>query len=72
MEPLPELGGQGRRAAAQKRTKARSRSAGVVMVEYAFLLVFFGLPVMLATAAAGITLIRVYGDIRNDMLHQYP
>jgi hypothetical protein len=42
------------------------------MVEYAFLLVFFGLPVMLATAAAGITLIRVYGDIRNDLLHQYP
>jgi len=72
MNPLPEHGGQGRRLATRKRGTMRSRSAGVVMVEYAFLLVFFGLPVMLATGAAGVTLIHVYGDIRNDLLHQYP
>ena len=56
----------------RRRRALRRRSAGVVMVEYAFLLTFFGLPVMLATAAAGIKLIQVYGDIRNDALHEFP
>ncbi len=51
----------------------RSRRArGVVMVEYALLLVGFGVPVMLGTAAAGIHLIKAYGDIRNDQLHVGP
>ena len=52
--------------------RRRVRSAGVVMVEYAFLLAFFGVPVMLGTAAAGIHLIQAYGDIRNDMLGKGP
>jgi hypothetical protein len=46
----------------------RRKTRGVVMVEYAFLLVFFGVPVMLATAAAGIALINGYGNVRNDIL----
>ena len=50
----------------------RAGRAGVVMVEYAFLLAFFGVPVMLGTAAAGIHLIQAYGDIRNDMLGKGP
>ncbi len=61
---------------AQPRARAvrrrRSRTAGVVMVEYAFLLTFFAVPVSLAIFAAGIQLIKVYGNIRNDMLHAYP
>jgi len=59
-----------RRAAAQARTARRS--AGVVMVEYAFLLVFFAAPVMLASAALGIHMIKGYGDIRNDQVHVGP
>jgi hypothetical protein len=54
------------------RALQRRRTAGVVMVEYAFLLVFFGVPVMIGTAAAGIHLIQAYGDIRNDMLGKGP
>jgi hypothetical protein len=42
------------------------------MVEYAFLLAFFGVPVMLGTAAAGIHLIQAYGAIRNDLLGKGP
>jgi hypothetical protein len=57
---------------AKQRRRRATRSAGVVMVEYAFLLVFFGVPVMLGTAAAGIHLIKAYGDIRNDQLGKGP
>ncbi len=59
------------RAARLRRCRWR-RAAGVVMVEYAFLLVGFGVPVMIGTAAAGIHLIKAYGDIRNDILHHGP
>jgi hypothetical protein len=48
------------------------KTAGVVVVEYAFLLVFFCVPVMLASAALGITMIKGYGEIRNDLLHVGP
>jgi len=58
--------------AASRRASSRARSAGVVMVEYAFLLAFFGVPVMLGTAAAGIHLVQAYGDIRNDILGKGP
>jgi hypothetical protein len=50
----------------------RRASAGVVVVEYAFLLVFFCAPVMLASAALGIHMIKGYGNIRNDQLHVGP
>lgn len=53
-----------------RRTRARAR--GVVMVEYALLLVGFGVPVLLGTASAGIHLIKAYGNIRNDQLHVGP
>jgi hypothetical protein len=42
------------------------------MVEYAFLLVGFGVPVIIGTAAAGIHLIKAYTDIRNDLLQHGP
>jgi hypothetical protein len=58
-----------RRGSLRKRAR---HTAGVVMVEYALLLVGFGVPVMLGTAAAGIHLIKAYGDIRNDMLGKGP
>ena len=57
---------------AKQRGRRAKGSAGVVMVEYAFLLAFFGVPVMLGTAAAGIHLIQAYGDIRNDLLGKGP
>ncbi len=60
------------RADAKQRRRRARRSSGVVMVEYAFLLSFFGIPVMLGTAAAGIHLIKAYGDIRNDLLGKGP
>ncbi len=52
--------------------RLRRESSGVVMVEYSFLIVFFALPVCLATAAAGVGLINGYGYVRNDLVHQYP
>ena len=52
--------------------RLRHSSAGVVMVEYSFLLVFFVLPVALATAAASVGLISGYTSVRNDLLHEYP
>jgi hypothetical protein len=42
------------------------------MVEYAFLLVFFGLPVAIGSASAGAALITGYGNIRNDILSKGP
>lgn len=60
----------------QQSTKARQRkrnsSPGAVMVEYAFLLLAFGVPVMAGTALAGISLISDYGNVRNSLLHKYP
>lgn len=52
--------------------RRRRRSAGVVVVEYAFLLVFFGIPVIVGTMALGVHMIKGYGDIRNDLLHVGP
>ena len=54
------------------RRSSRRRTRGVVMVEYAFLLAFFGVPVMLATASAGIALINGYGNVPNDILGKGP
>jgi hypothetical protein len=58
--------------APKRRARLRRRTLGVVMVEYTFLLVGFGVPVILATTAAGITMISAYGTIRNDLLHKGP
>ncbi len=63
------------RTVADARTvqrRRRRRARGVVMVEYAFLLVAFGVPVFLGMFALGINLIRAYGMIRNDQLHVGP
>ncbi len=52
--------------------RRRRRSAGVVVVEYAFLLVFFGIPVIVGTMALGVHMIKGYGEIRSDLLHVGP
>ncbi len=54
------------------RLTARRSSRGVVMVEYALLLVLVGVPVMVGTAAAGVALVKGYGNMRNDQLHRGP
>ena len=69
MHPHPAKNGTD---TAKARTRRRARSAGVVMVEYAFLLTAFGIPVMVGTAAAGVALVRGYGNVRNDILHEFP
>jgi hypothetical protein len=59
-------------ARSRRRAVTARRTAGVVVVEYAFLLVFFAAPVMLASAALGIVMIKGYGNIRNDLVHVGP
>jgi hypothetical protein len=65
---------QGTKVMSGRRVRGlgRRRSAGAVMVEYSFLLVFFGIPVFASTAALGVAMIQGYGTIRNDILHKYP
>jgi hypothetical protein len=58
--------------AIEARTSRWRRRAGVVVVEYAFLLVFFGIPVIIGTTFLGIKMIKGYGEIRNDQLHVGP
>lgn len=69
---MPDEGRNRGRAIIKARSGRRCRSAGVVMVEYALLLVFFGVPVIAGTTALGIKLIRGYGLVRNDQLHVGP
>jgi hypothetical protein len=57
---------------AASRARRQRRSAGVVVVEYAFLLVFFGIPVIVGTMALGLHMIKGYGEVRNDLLHVGP
>jgi Flp pilus assembly pilin Flp len=59
-------------AGAKARQLRRNRSVGAVMVEYAFLLVAFCVPVAAGTVAAGVKLITNYGAIRNNLLHKGP
>jgi hypothetical protein len=68
--PVPPASSAKTRAKA--RQLQRNRSRGAVMVEYAFLLVGFCVPVMAATAAAGVQLVHGYGLIRDNMLHKGP
>lgn len=42
------------------------------MVEYAFLLFAFGIPVMVATIATGVSLVKSYTLTRNLILHAGP
>jgi Flp pilus assembly pilin Flp len=50
----------------------RARQRGVVTVEYAFLLVLFALPVIVATTAAGVAVVGHYTQVRNSILHVGP
>jgi hypothetical protein len=56
----------------EARGTPRRSSAGVVIVEYAFLLVFFGIPVIVGTMFLGVHMVKGYGEIRNDMVHVGP
>jgi Flp pilus assembly pilin Flp len=69
--PLP-LDHRPKGALFRSRLLGRRSSAGVVMVEYAFLLAFFAVPVAVATSAFGLGIIRHYSHVRNDMLHEFP
>ena len=42
------------------------------MVEYAFLLVAFAVPTVIATGAFGATMVKSYVATRNNVLHQGP
>jgi hypothetical protein len=50
----------------------RRRTRGAVMVEYAFLLLAFGIPAMTGTIAAGVQLVKGYTVTRNLLLHVGP
>jgi len=54
------------------RQQRRIRPRGVVMVEYAFLLVFVAIPSLAGLIAAGVSVVHTYGDMRNQVLHVGP
>jgi hypothetical protein len=54
------------------RVAKRRRTRGALMVEYAFLLFAFGIPVMVATIATGVNLVKSYTATRNLILHAGP
>jgi len=45
---------------------------GVVLSEYAFLLVVFGIPVVTGMYAAGTKIVQFYGDVRDHALSSHP
>jgi Flp pilus assembly pilin Flp len=57
-----------------RRTKSRKNATrrGAVLVEYAFLLTFFAIPVMMGISAAGVKLLREYKDFRTEVLRPFP
>jgi Flp pilus assembly pilin Flp len=54
------------------RKGARGRERGVVVVEYAFLLVIVAVPALVAIIAAGVQLADGYTQTRNQLLHVGP
>jgi hypothetical protein len=57
---------------AAPRVAKRRRTRGAVMVEYAFLLIAFGVPTMVAGIAGGVKMVHGYTITRNLMLHAGP
>lgn len=55
-----------------RRMKSRMKNRGAVLVEYAFLLTFFAIPVMMGISAAGVKLLREYKDFRQEVLRPFP
>jgi hypothetical protein len=54
------------------RVAKRRRTRGVVIVEYALLLVGLGIPFMTAAIAGGVKMVHGYTITRNLLLHEGP
>jgi hypothetical protein len=57
---------------AAPRVAKRRRTRGAVVVEYAFLLLAFGVPTMAAAIAGGVKMVQGYTITRNLLLHVGP
>jgi Flp pilus assembly pilin Flp len=55
-----------------RRTRARRRFRGAVMVEYALLLVAVGIPAIAGLSAGGLATYNTYVRARNHMLLPIP
>jgi hypothetical protein len=55
-----------------QRARRRARARGAVMVEYAFLLVFVAIPVMIGITTGGLEMLRDYQEGRAKMIRNYP
>jgi Flp pilus assembly pilin Flp len=54
------------------RRRSRARRRGAVMVEYALLLTFFAVPVMVGMTAAGVKMLDNYRTARSTLLRPFP
>jgi hypothetical protein len=54
------------------KTKRRAHRRGAVLVEYAFLLTAFAIPVMMGMVAGGVAMMRDYQEARNQLLRPFP
>ncbi len=57
---------------ATRRVKFRRRARGAVLVEYAFLLVAFAIPVMAGLVIGGVKMLKGYHVARDQMLDPFP
>jgi hypothetical protein len=55
-----------------RRQSNRARKRGAVLVEYAFLLTAFAIPVMMGVTAGGIAMMRDYQLARTQLLAPFP
>lgn len=55
-----------------KRLASRARKRGAVLVEYAFLLVAFGIPTMIGLSLGGVKMLKNYEEARTAMLRSGP
>jgi Flp pilus assembly pilin Flp len=55
-----------------RRRTSRTHRRGAVLVEYALLLTFFAIPVMLGITAAGAKMLQNYTETRSHILRPLP
>ncbi len=55
-----------------KHNPFRKKTRGAVMVEYAFLLVAFAIPVMAGLTIGGVKMFKGYHTARDQMLDPFP
>lgn len=55
-----------------RASRARARSRGAVLVEYALLLTFFAVPVIAGVTAGGIQMLNNYRSVRAQILMPNP